>query len=100
MLWELASNDSRECPRLDGVSGRKRIATLEEGDACSLRLWSRSLGDRFQDVNRNFRICEGFDADSCCITSPWIAVSFAVKIEGSGKWIDRIVRPSSGGPLT
>src|SRR5437016_5784241 len=69
MLREFSSNDSRECPRLYGMSGRKRIATAEEGDARALGFGPWTLRNRFQAIDEDFSVCQGFNTDSCCIPS-------------------------------
>src|SRR5262245_28726283 len=54
MLREFTSNDSRECPRLDGMSGRKRIPTLEDHFALSRLMCSGLLTMAFWSFQRFF----------------------------------------------
>ena len=69
MLREFASNDSRKRPSLDGVSRRKRIPTTEEGDARALGFGPWPLRNRFQAIDEDFSVCQGFNADSRRIPS-------------------------------
>src|SRR6185295_20101631 len=99
VLWELARKNASERPRLDRMSGRKRVAAPEERDVRAPRLRSRPLRDHLHRIHDDFGIRESFNAETREVACAWVAVRLAVEVERGGHGIQGVVGAEPRRPL-
>src|SRR5262245_47221848 len=92
MLWKFASKNASESPRLNRVTGGKRVTAFKERNGLALDLRPWPLSDGLKDTHSDLRVEQGLDADSSRIPCTGAVAGFADQVEGTPQRKKRIRR--------